>query len=152
MTIGTNRIGGTSSQLGGTEPQATHTVQSGQTIQSIASQYQISTETLANHNGIDTGASLTVGQNLVIPQAPAAPEPTGLIAASDQFEVYDPNASPLFSDSFNGVADNQVAPDQPKALPVDDWHYNKDWQWVDDDSDQPKTEPQRSSVTPDELF
>lgn len=51
---------------------ATHTVQAGETLFSIASQYNTTAETLAQANGILNPAQILPGQVLTIPLLPAA--------------------------------------------------------------------------------
>ncbi|HEX4902066.1 MAG TPA: LysM peptidoglycan-binding domain-containing M23 family metallopeptidase [Acidimicrobiales bacterium] len=52
---------------GGGNPGGTHTVQSGQTLGSIAAKYGISTSSLASANGISDPRRLQIGQKLTVP-------------------------------------------------------------------------------------
>lgn len=91
---------------------ATHTVQAGDTLFSIAQQYGVSQEEIAAANNITTSGVLTVGQTLVIPSPgttqpdqPVAPPPS----TGEQVHVVQPGEN-LFRISLNyGKSVDEVA-------------------------------------------
>lgn len=87
-------------------PAGSYTVQSGDSLWSVASRHGVTSEALAAANGL-TGTSLRVGQTLVIPSAATAP-------AATQVASLDPQSMPV-TDAV-GAAAPQV-PAQAQAQP-----------------------------------
>lgn len=59
-----------------------HVVERGDTLGSIAAEYDVSVEEIASASGIRPGALLSIGQELVIPVATPEPEPTATATAT----------------------------------------------------------------------
>ena len=67
----------------------THTVQAGETLTSIASQYNTTVELLAQMNGLTAASYLTPGQILLVPSASGAMQATP-VPGADQFPTAGP--------------------------------------------------------------
>lgn len=113
---------------------ANHTVQNGETLNSISQQYGVSAEEIAAANNITTSSVLTVGQVLVIPapgstQPPVVTDPVPPTSGGEQTHVVQPGEN-LFRISlqygktvdevaaYNGIANpHYIYPGQVIRIP-----------------------------------
>lgn len=97
-----------------------HTVQTGDTIDSIAYAYGVSRSQILELNGLNDGRIIQIGQRLIIktPEAPAAP-PTEENPATEEAAAVEPTAQQAEPTAENPPAEaSPEAPTEPPAEPT----------------------------------